>query len=137
MKNFSALSAAVALLFLPQIAAADETWMSDQYGEIIYEKDVGDTAVFSMAGGHPGSRVFIYLPGLAGNSTDRSEYDGYWIESAPGECSTEKAGVDGMQSDLWGNAKVTFDTPSYPSGFVLSVGSCSGAFTDEGWAEPS
>lgn len=122
---------------LPAAALADESWNSAQYGEIVYEKDIGDVALLSMAGGHPGSRVNIYLPGLAGNTTERGAFSGYWIESAPGECATERTGADGLQSNLWGDVQVEFAHPAYPSGFIIRLGNCGGDFTDEAWADPS
>ncbi len=137
-RGLSALACAMAIAsLLPVTAMADESWASAQYGDIVYEKDVGDTAVLSMAGGHPGSRVYIYLPGLAGNTSERGEFNGYWIESAPGECATDKTGADGLQSNLWGDVQVEFENPGYPSGFIMRMGSCGGEFTDEAWADPS
>ena len=135
LKSLTCVIAIASLL--PMAAMADENWTSAQYGEIVYEKEVGDTAVLSMAGGHPGSRVYIYLPGLAGNTTERGEFNGYWIESAPGECASEKTGADGLQSNLWGDVQVEFESPGSPGGFIMRMGSCGGEFTDEAWADPS
>jgi hypothetical protein len=121
----------------PAVVLADEVWFSEQFGEIVYEKDIGDTAVFSIPGSHPGSQVFMYLPGLAAKLSDRGLHNGYWIESAPGGCDSERTGADGLASDAWGDLQVEFDEPSYPTGFVVRLGSCGGDFTEEGWAAPS
>ena len=137
-RNTRGLMCAAAITALvPATAMADESWNSAQYGAIVYEKDIGDVALLSMAGGHPGSRVFIYLPGLAGNTAERGQFNGYWIESAPGDCATERTGADGLQSSLWGDIQVEFANPGYPSGFIMRLGSCGGDFTDEAWADPS
>jgi hypothetical protein len=137
MKSICNTLATAALCVVPLAVNADEIWNSQQFGEIAYEKDIGSIAVLSMAGGHPGSRAFIYLPGLGGNSTDRGVFTGYWIETAPGDCATDKVSEDGIESNLWGKAEVEFEKPEFPSGFVLRVGSCDGDYADEGWADPS
>lgn len=138
MRDMNRLLCAVAIVgLLPATAIADESWNSAQYGEIVYENDIGEIGVLSMAGGHPGSRVYIYLPGLAGNTTERGEFNGYWIESAPGECKTERIGADGLQSNLWGDIQVEFANSGFPSGFIMRLGSCGEDFTDEAWADPS
>ena len=134
-KSLSLLAAAL-LIGAPHIALADEVWSSDQYGEIIYGNNVGDTAVLTMAGSHPGSTIHLYLPGLAGNISTRGSFIGYWIETAPGECASEKTGVDEVSSDAWGKLEVVFEKPDFPSGFTMRLGSCDSDFTDEAWAAP-
>ena len=136
MHNPFCLFSAALLCATPYLAMADESWTSAQYGEIIYGANVGDTAVLTMGGTHPGSKVQMYLPGLAENITTRGTYTGYWIENAPGVCSSEKTGADSLSSTAWGQLEVVFDSPTFPGAFTMRLGSCDDAFTDEGRAEP-
>jgi hypothetical protein len=85
---------AICLLSIPQLALADETWSSNQMGDITFVEDRGTVAVLSMAGSHPGSTVNLYVEGLGGNLAAEGTFSGYWIENAPGECATERTGAD-------------------------------------------
>ena len=131
----SLLSAAL-LFAAPHMTMADEVWSSSQYGQILYADEIANTAVFTMSGSHPGSSIHMYLPGLAGNYTTRGIHVGYWIETAPGNCSSNKTGVDNVSSDAWGRLEVVFENPGFPSGFTMRLGACDGGYTDEAWAAP-
>ena len=125
----------ILLVSSPSLALADEVWNSPQYGEIIYENDVGTVGILSVQGNHPGSTAFLYVSGLGGNADHRGSHTGYWIENAPGDCTTFKTGVDGQSSNSWGELQVTFDNSSFPTGFSAKWGACEGDFSDSFRAE--
>ena len=122
MIRIAALAAASVLAAGPVLA--DEVWTTAA-GDVIYEADVGDTAVLSypLAGGMKG---YLFFPGLAGNSTTRGVHAGYWM--APGEtCSSEMTGATGFTSKAWGPVQIIFDTPGFPSGWTLLSAVCFGS----------
>jgi hypothetical protein len=63
---------------------ADEVWQSSQLGQITYLEDVGEVAILSTEGSHPGSTVQLYVEGLGGNFESEGLFTGYWIENAQG-----------------------------------------------------
>ncbi|MCP3970256.1 MAG: hypothetical protein GY717_08065 [Rhodobacteraceae bacterium] len=103
---------------------ADEAWTTT-FGDVIYEADVGDTAVLLVD--DPSDRGRLYFPGLAGNSSDRSTHFGYWIAEDEGTCDAALTGIDGMKSSTWGSAIITFDVASFPTGWTATLGKCFGA----------
>lgn len=113
-------------------AWADEAWDTPE-GPIVYLSDEVDTAVFSFDASD--GEVRFYFPGLAGNYENRDVHNGYWVkvDSVPSDqgtlqtCGIGMVGLDGFESDQWGTATVIFQTPSYPSDFVITAGACTEA----------
>ncbi|EAU40017.1 hypothetical protein FP2506_02210 [Fulvimarina pelagi HTCC2506] len=110
-------------LHASSFAIADEAWVLSDGSEVIYETDIGDTAVLTYD--YRGSRVRLYLPGLSLSSGGRGTFYGYWIEpDRDSYCGAELTGPDGARSSSWGRAVVSFDRPSFPSGWTAELGRC-------------
>jgi hypothetical protein len=114
---------------------ADEVWQSSQLGQITYLEDVGEVAILSTEGSHPGSTVQLYVEGLGGNFESEGLFTGYWIENAQGECADERVGADGRASNNWGLLEIELDTNGVGREFVGRIGLCKGEFADEFFAE--
>ena len=108
-------------LIPPTTATADEVWTTAR-GDLVYESDFGDTAILSLPDG--ASRVWLYLPGLGGNFSNRSTHQGYWLDERPGDCGAMLYGPDGRGSRHWGRVTVLFDQPAFPSDLSLWLGDC-------------
>ena len=112
---------------LPAIAAADEVWNSDM-GEIVYLADENGAAILSFTNvdAYPAELV---IPGLAGNYDSRGVHEGYWIGTGSGWCDSFMARPGGEASTNWGRALVSFDLPSFPTSFTLTLGDCFGPYS--------
>lgn len=107
-------------------ARAAERWTSD-YGDVAYMRDSGDWAVWSfvpVGGSEPTGRIFIR--GLAGVSSGRGEYTGYWMYPNGGDtrCATSLRAADGTESRSYGAFRITFLDPVAPSRWIAKWGSC-------------
>lgn len=118
-------TACFAAALVPFPVLADEAWTTP-FGNVIYEKDIGDTAIFFTD--YRGDDTRLYFPGLAGQLDDRGSHQGYWITSGDGPCSAELAGPDGTSSNDWGRMMITFDNSTFPSGWTAIVGTCFSEF---------
>jgi len=97
---------------VPQSASADEMWDST-YGKVIYENDVGSTAVWRYD--YQGVEGWIYIDKLAGVHQGRGTYQGYWIQgSSEQKCNSQKL-MDGKASPYWGQFVIQFLDPDFPS----------------------
>jgi hypothetical protein len=118
---------ALMAVFVVSPSFADEVWSSDA-GPVIYETDVGDYAILTMQTSKNGS-YRIYVRGLAGNYDNRvGQFTGYWIATDPDipspECDVTIVTIDGQTTNLWGRVNMTFDSPSFPTGFSAQIGNC-------------
>jgi len=109
------------LLMTPLTLSADEVWTSE-LGDVIYEREVAGMAVLSV----PLNDVkgLIYLPGLAGNFSDRSTHDGFWISDEMGPCPADLRSPEGLISPSWGRVQLVFDGPAFPTAWTMRLGSC-------------
>jgi len=123
------LFAALAVLVLAVPAFADESWTTE-FGDVIYETEIGDVAVWSYPSANGKGRGWLYFPGLAGNYDDRSVHEGYWIEEVQTGCSAELIAVDGRRSHYWGRVLLVFDRAAFPTGWTALGGDC----FEEPWA---
>ena len=114
------LAAVFSLLVAP--ALADEVWTSDM-GQIVYEAEEGGAAVFSFTNVDAYSAKLI-IPGLAGNYSNRSSHDAFWIGQGAGECSAFMSHGTEPASSQWGRAQVVFDSPAYPTSVTVILGFC-------------
>lgn len=118
----------LAALLLATPAVADEVWTSDM-GQIVYQTEENGAAHFSFTNvdAYPATLV---IPGLAGNYSDRGVHDAYWIGEGAGYCDAFLTipGSD-LPSTNWGRAVVSFDQPSFPTGFTMTLGDCFGPLT--------
>lgn len=119
-----ALSLALAALSSP--AFADEMW-SSSYGPVIWETDLGTTAVLLLQDTDSGVGIRLLVPGLAADmSGGRGTYTGVWV-STEGEqpCVSEMVDpVGGYTSPYWGTFTLTFVHDSFPSDWAGAFGAC-------------
>jgi hypothetical protein len=102
-------------------AIADEVWSSD-YGNVIYQQDRGKTAIWTYGDSARGS---LFIDGLAGKFTNRDTYHGYWSQSTSKvRCETFREGRDGKPTYYWGNFRIQFLDPDFPSRWSASFGYC-------------
>ncbi len=118
----------LAALLLATPAVADEVWTSDM-GQVVYQTEENGAAILSFTNvdAYPATLV---IPGLAGNYSDRGVHDAYWIGEGAGYCDAFLTipGRD-QPSTNWGRAVVSFDQPSFPTGFTMTMGDCFGPLT--------
>lgn len=119
---FKVLPAAALVLALSAPAFADEVWISAT-GPIIYQEDAYGSAILSFTN-TDGSAAELVIPGLAGNSTERGVHHGFFIGQGALECDTAMARPGGLASLDWGRAVVSFDRPTFPTGFTVTMGDC-------------
>jgi len=126
------LTALAATLLAAAPALADEAWTSG-YGPIIWEADIGETAVLRLDETGSGSVIHFLVPGLARDvSGGRGTYQGLWIASQ-GEvpCLTDMVDpLTGAKSPYWGSFTLTFLRTEYPSDWAGAFGNCFDAQTD-------
>jgi len=122
--NRLTLAIAAGLLLLPGALLADETWESAIGGTIVWHDDVNDTSIFLFDRVVVEPRAQLYIPGLPSSMDARGTYFGYWIDPEGGVCDAQLMGPDGVQSDAWGAAIVTFDRSTFPSGWTAFMGDC-------------
>jgi len=102
-----------------KIARAQEAWTTEEY-EVIYEGDRGSTAIWRYGDGG-----VIFIDGLAGVTSDRGTYSGYWVqESSSVRCDTYREGVDGEPNYYWGRFEVSFLDPNVPSRWYAHISLC-------------
>jgi hypothetical protein len=118
--NAFRLAAVIALLAMPTLA--DEVWDSDM-GPIVYESEEGDAAIFSFTNVDAYSATLI-IPGLAGNFSNRSTHDAYWIGQGSGECDAFMSRNGVPASSQWGRAQLVFDKPAFPTSVTVVLGFC-------------
>lgn len=108
------------------LAWADEVW-STEIGDVIYEIDLENGMAVLSYPTDGEDRGRAYVSGLAGVYTDRTGYDGIWIEaqSEEGLCDVGMVAPDsGEPSMNWGRVRVVFVDPDFPSTFVAMRGDC-------------
>ncbi|MDF0602667.1 hypothetical protein P1J78_18160 [Psychromarinibacter sp. C21-152] len=119
------LPAALAALLAPLAPAhADETWRADT-GMIAYLAEEEGYAIFSFTTdqGYPAK---LYIPGLAGNYDSRGTHDAFWIGEGAATCPADLGYGEAITGN-WGQARLLFDEPAFPTSFTLLMGDCFGA----------
>lgn len=118
------LALAGALLFAAMPAAADEVWRTD-LGQVAWEKEVGDAAVFRVNLPN-GKFARFYIENLPARIENRTGiFSGYWISTADEAlCPAELVGPDGTRSHTWGRLELTFVKPGFPSDWVMHTSRC-------------
>jgi hypothetical protein len=102
-------------------AHADEVWVSD-YGKVVYQADRGKTAIWTYGNSSFGT---LFIEGLAGQVKDRGTYYGYWSQSISKiRCSTYREGREGRRTYYWGNLRIKFLDPEFPSRWTAEIGYC-------------
>ena len=125
------LVAGAAALVMCLGAVADEVW-STVIGDVIYEKDIGDTAVLSYPMDYPDTRGHVFIKGLGGNYDNRGHFSGYWSEPQMEEplCDVTIIDGNGLETTNWGRVSITFLDSGFPSGWVALRGNCFGEPVD-------
>jgi hypothetical protein len=119
--------ALAALLAAP--ATADEVWSGD-WGRIVWETDIGITAVL-LAEGQPGAAPRrLYVEGLTLDVAGRrTTYDGIWTATF-GDGGCELSIVDPVSQQptpYWGTFSITFVQRAFPSAWAGVWGDCTDA----------
>lgn len=107
-------------------ALADEVWVS-QHGPIVWETDIGTTAVLRLDDEESGVSIRLFVPGLAADvAGGRGTYTGVWVApEGPDTCVTDMVDpVEEFASPHWGTFTLTFMAESYPSGWAGAFGPC-------------
>lgn len=121
------LSLLIAALAAPTLA--DEVWTSDA-GTIIYEKDIGSTAVFSYATpGVKNAETRLFIKGLTsdvyGANRVRGSYTGYWIDNSGRQtCEAALISPMGVGSRSWGSFQITFRRSGSWWAWTALLGDC-------------
>ena len=118
----NALHLAVAFVLFAAPSMADEVWDSDM-GPIVYEAEEGNAAILSFTNvdAYPANLI---IPGLAGNYSNRSTHEAFWIGQGAGECDAFMSRTGQPESSQWGRAQLVFDKPAYPTSVTIILGFC-------------
>jgi len=107
-------------------ALADEVWTSN-VGPVMWETDLGETAVLRLDVAGTGALVRMFVPGLATDMMGgRGAYTGVWVASdADEECVVEMVDpVSARKSRYWGTFTITFVNEGFPSDWAGVYGNC-------------
>lgn len=107
-------------------AAADEVWTGD-WGRIVWETDLGITAVLSADGGTGASPRRLYVEGLTLDAAGRrTTYEGIWTaETGEGGCALALVDpVSQAPTPYWGTFRITFVERAFPSAWAGVWGEC-------------
>ena len=119
MKHLTLLAA----MFLASPAIADEVWAS-MMGDIVYAAEENGAAIFTFTNldAYPARLV---IPGLAGNYSNRSTHEAFWLGGGSGTCPAFMAiAGDEYSTNDWGRAVIAFDKPAFPTSFTVTIGWC-------------
>ncbi len=118
------LSALLSCTLLPTNAIADEVWSTNQ-SDVVYQEDRGNTAIWTYGDERTEDSGIIFIDGLAGVTTDRGSYSGYWAqETSSLRCDTFREGIDGEPTYHWGRFEINFIDPDFPSRWQAKFGLC-------------
>jgi hypothetical protein len=116
---FPIIAALLPILAVSHPAVADEMWTTEEY-DVTYHEDRNQTAIW-----HYGEDGAIFIDGLAGVTTDRGAYSGYWVqETSSVRCDTYREGADGEPTYHWGRFELTFVDSEFPSRWKADIGLC-------------
>ncbi|MDZ8227256.1 MULTISPECIES: hypothetical protein [unclassified Nostoc] len=107
LQQLAMVSAVFVLASVPKIALADEVWDSS-YGRVVYQSERGKTAIWTYPGGT------IFIEGLAGITSNRGIYHGYWVGKSNVKCDTSREDASGKLSNTWGRFSIRFQVPNFP-----------------------
>lgn len=119
-------------------AAASEVWFGD-WGRIVWEADLGITAVLHAEGTGGAAPRRLYVEGLTLDAAGRrSSYDGIWT-AAGGEGGCALSLVDPVSAQptpYWGTFRITFVGRTAPSAWAGVWGDCTDTPLNAFGAEP-
>ncbi|MEL6777827.1 MAG: hypothetical protein AAFO06_11265 [Cyanobacteria bacterium J06597_16] len=112
----------LSVLLLSGPALADERWSTSEY-DVTYQEDRGNTAIWTYGDDEVLGTIFI--DGLGGVFTGRTDYLGYWTqETSSLRCDTFREGADGEPTYYWGQFHITFLDADFPSRWYADFGLC-------------
>jgi hypothetical protein len=123
---FRTLIAAALLAAAPLAALADEVWTLPSGNQVEYLRDDGTTAVLAYSPVMGVEQSYIFVPGLGGNTDNRTTFTGYWVEPTyvGKTCPAAIAAPDGMLWDRWGIVEMKFQKKGFPSKITMKRGDC-------------
>ena len=131
------LPLALAVL-LASPAAADEVWSGD-WGRIVWETDLGITAVLRADGSAGIAPRRLYVEGLTLDSAGRrTSYDGIWTAAfGDGGCALSLVDpISAQPTPYWGTFRLTFVGRAFPSAWAGVWGECTDIPLNAFGAEP-
>ncbi len=126
MKLRTILAASILAALFAAPAMADESWSLPSGNQIVYDRDVGATAVLTYQPEQGQGRGQIFVVGLGGQSANRGQYTAYWVEAddAGAVCPAALVDAEGRMWRRWGLATVVFGNPNGPSAISISQAEC-------------
>jgi hypothetical protein len=117
---------ALALTLIAAPASADEVWSLPSGNQLVYDRDVGDTAVLTYVPEQGDGRGQIFVVGLAGQYEGRGSYQAYWVENddAGAACPAALTDAEGNTWRRWGIATISFQRATFPSRITIARGEC-------------
>jgi hypothetical protein len=117
---------ALALTLIAAPASADEVWSLPSGNQLVYDRDVGDTAVLTYVPEQGDGRGQIFVVGLAGQYEGRGAYQAYWVENddAGAACPAALTDAEGNTWRRWGIATISFQRATFPSRITIARGEC-------------
>ncbi|WP_375495737.1 hypothetical protein [uncultured Nostoc sp.] len=119
LQQLAMLSAVFVLAAVPKNALADEVWNSS-YGRVVYQSERDKTAIWTYPGGT------IFIEGLAGITSNRGIYHGYWVGKSNVKCDTSREDGSGKLSNTWGRFSIRFQVPNFPTPWEARWSYCEG-----------
>lgn len=119
LQQLAMVSAVFVLAAVPKNALADEVWNSS-YGRVVYQSERGKTAIWTYPGGT------IFIEGLAGITSNRGIYHGYWVGKSNVKCDTSREDGSGKLSNIWGRFSIRFQVPNFPTPWEARWSYCEG-----------
>ena len=115
----------LATLFAGQ-AMADESWSLPNGNQLIYDRDIGSTAVLTYQPARGRGRGQIFVVGLGGQASNRGQYTAYWVEAddAGVLCPAGIVDAEGRLWHRWGLASVAFGNSGSPSPITIFQAEC-------------
>ena len=138
IRALSIAAACVAAALLPTTASADEVWSLPSGNQLVYDRDVGATAVLTYRAEQGLSPGQIFVVGLGGQYEGRTRYQGYWVEAddAGDACAASIVDAEGRTWRRWGLTTVQFQRPTFPSRVTITRGECLSAPAGRVTAQP-
>jgi hypothetical protein len=119
LQQLAMVSAVFVLAAVPKNALADEVWNSS-YGRVVYQSERGKTAIWTYPAGT------IFIEGLAGITSNRGIYHGYWVGKSNVKCDTSREDGSGKLSNTWGRFSIRFQVPNFPTPWEARWSYCEG-----------
>ena len=126
MNSRTLLAGAIFAASFAAPALADESWSLPSGNQVVYDRDIGNTAVLTYQPEQGQGRGQVFVVGLGGRSANRGQYTAYWVEAddAGPACPAAIVDAEGRMWRRWGLATVVFGNPNGPSAISISQADC-------------